>query len=73
MLIRNRDYSLRQPERGRGLLKFFKDTDELDRVRIDDLNPVNAASVSVTEACGSGGGVIFPLRYFINGGEHRDK
>ncbi len=28
-----------KPDRAKGLLMYFKDTDELDRVRIDDLNP----------------------------------
>jgi HD superfamily phosphodiesterase len=34
------DYALEEQERGKGLLKFFKDADGLDRVRINDLNPV---------------------------------
>jgi len=33
------DYALRELDRGKGLLKFFKDADGLDRVRINDLNP----------------------------------
>jgi hypothetical protein len=33
------EYGLQQPERAQGLLKFFKDADGLDRVRIHDLNP----------------------------------
>jgi hypothetical protein len=35
-----KDYGLKQPERGKRLLMFFKDSDGLDRVRIHDLNPV---------------------------------
>jgi uncharacterized protein len=33
------NYELLEPERGKRLLKFFKDSDGLDRVRINDLNP----------------------------------
>jgi HD superfamily phosphodiesterase len=34
-----KEYGLQQPERAMGLLKFFKDADGLDRVRIHDLDP----------------------------------
>jgi HD superfamily phosphodiesterase len=34
-----KDYALQEPDRAKGLLKFFKDADGLDRVRINDLNP----------------------------------
>jgi hypothetical protein len=33
------DYGLQLPNRDKRLLKFFKDADGLDRVRINDLNP----------------------------------
>jgi hypothetical protein len=33
------DYALQEPGRAKSLLKFFKDADGLDRVRIHDLNP----------------------------------
>jgi alpha-ketoglutarate-dependent taurine dioxygenase len=33
------NYGLENPEGGKRLLKFFKDADGLDRVRINDLNP----------------------------------
>jgi len=33
------DYPLQEPSRAQKLLKFFKDADGLDRVRINDLNP----------------------------------
>ncbi len=34
-----RKYASQEPDRARTLLKFFKDADGLDRVRINDLNP----------------------------------
>jgi HD superfamily phosphodiesterase len=36
-LVKN--YALQEPDRAERLLKFFKDADGLDRVRINDLNP----------------------------------
>jgi hypothetical protein len=39
------DYLFHQPDRGKRLPMFIKVADDLDRVRINDLNAANAAGV----------------------------